>query len=106
MTAVLPILDALMGGEEALQQDQGAGRFVMWTLRTLGLDPSLGVLLGFIVVGITLKSIVLFLAQRYVGYTVARLATDLREMAHWLGLNTVRVGRRGDLSRRLRDELA
>jgi uncharacterized protein YcaQ len=33
------------------------------------------------------------------------LALALREMAGWLGLETVHVGRRGELSRRLRDEL-
>ncbi len=34
-----------------------------------------------------------------------RLAQDLREMAGWLGLDSLRVGRRGNLSERLRNEL-
>jgi len=34
-----------------------------------------------------------------------RLAQDLRAMAGWLGLDSLRVGRRGNMSARLRDEL-
>ncbi len=47
-------------------------------LGNLGISPSIGTLLIIIVAGITLKSILLLVAQRQVGYTAAQVATDLR----------------------------
>ncbi len=53
-------------------------RMVTDTLRVMGISPSIGVLLVVIVAGATVKSLLLLLAQRQVGYTAARVATDLR----------------------------
>ena len=47
-------------------------------LGDLGMSPSIGTLLIIIVAGITLKSVLLLVAQRQVGYTAAQVATDLR----------------------------
>ncbi len=47
-------------------------------LSDLGMSPSIGTLLIIIVAGITLKSVLLLVAQRQVGYTAAQVATDLR----------------------------
>ena len=47
-------------------------------LDNLGLSPSVGTLLIIIISGITLKSVLLLVAQRQVGYTAAQVATDLR----------------------------
>jgi len=48
-------------------------------LASVGLEPSIGVLLTMIAGGIALKAALLFLAMTYVGYTVAAVATGLRE---------------------------
>jgi len=47
-------------------------------LAIIGLEPTLGILLTFVVVGMFLKGAFLWLAFRQVGYTVAQVATDLR----------------------------
>lgn len=44
----------------------------------LGFQPSIGFLLLVIVSGMFLKAALILLAQKYVGYTVAQVATDLR----------------------------
>ena len=44
-------------------------------------------------------------AGQAAGAVVERLAAELRLMAGWLALDTVRVGRRGNLARQLRDAL-
>ena len=48
------------------------------TLAAVGLTPTLGVLLVVIVLAIVLKSGLVLLAKKQVGYTVADVATDLR----------------------------
>jgi ATP-binding cassette, subfamily C, bacterial len=45
---------------------------------SVGLEPTIGVLLVLIVVSMVCKAILILLAQKQVGYTVARVATDLR----------------------------
>ncbi len=44
----------------------------------LNLTPSIGLMLGIIIVVVFLKSGILILTRREVGYTVARIATGLR----------------------------
>jgi ATP-binding cassette subfamily C protein len=44
----------------------------------VGITPTIGVLLGIIVIGVTLKSVLLLVARKRVGYTAAQVATDLR----------------------------
>jgi ATP-binding cassette subfamily C protein len=46
--------------------------------KALGISPTLGILLIVIIVTVTLKSGLMLLAKKQVGYTVARVATDLR----------------------------
>ena len=48
------------------------------TLGFIGLEPTLGVLLGFLVALIALKGLVLLIAMRSVGFVVARVALELR----------------------------
>ena len=48
------------------------------TLNDLGIHPSIGTLLVIIVLGVTLKNLLLLVAQKQVGYTAAQVATDLR----------------------------
>jgi ATP-binding cassette subfamily C protein len=47
-------------------------------LNFLGLEPNIATLLMLIVIGIVLKSGLVLVANRQVGYTVAQVATDLR----------------------------
>ena len=47
-------------------------------LGVVGLTPTVGVLLLIVVIGMTLKSVLVLVANRQVGYTVAHVATDLR----------------------------
>ncbi len=43
-----------------------------------GLEPTIGILLAAITVAVVCKSLLMLLAKKQVGYTVARVATDLR----------------------------
>jgi ATP-binding cassette subfamily C protein len=83
LSALLPLISTVTGGQV------GAGKggspsgsslesAVTDSLTALGLTPSIGVLLVLIVFAIVLKSLLVLLAKKRVGYTVARVATDLR----------------------------
>ena len=56
----------------------GVGGVVTRLLEFVGLTPTVGVMLLIIVVGMSLKSVLVLVANRQVGYTVAHVATDLR----------------------------
>ncbi|MDJ0787425.1 MAG: ABC transporter ATP-binding protein [Myxococcota bacterium] len=79
LSTALPVLEivadptAAEGGEESAL---AAG--VRSVLGSVGLEPTVGVLLTLIMTGISLKAALVLLANRQVGYTVARIATDLR----------------------------
>ncbi|NIR28100.1 MAG: ABC transporter ATP-binding protein [Gammaproteobacteria bacterium] len=81
LTTLLPLLSTVVdvgtGGSGALDPS-GSGRVVVEALGAMGLEPTVGILLTVIVLGMTLKSALLFLANRQIGYTVAHVATDLR----------------------------
>jgi ATP-binding cassette subfamily C protein len=53
-------------------------RVVMKGFNSVGISPTLGILLFVIVATVTLKSGLMLLAKKQIGYTVARVATDLR----------------------------
>ena len=60
-------------------------RIVVNGFNYLGITPTLGLLLIIIVVTVTLNSGLMLLAKKQVGYTVARIATNLRlELLHAL----------------------
>jgi len=87
LSAMLPLFVTMVGnglGTESVPAE-GASTNDAWLvhavtkgLSLLGLDPTIGVLLGAIVVAVVIKSIFMLLANRQVGYTVAHVATDLR----------------------------
>ena len=56
----------------------GFERSVLDAVSGLGLDPTLGVLLGLVVAAVVVKSALALLARREVGYAVAQVTTDLR----------------------------
>jgi ATP-binding cassette subfamily C protein len=83
LSALLPLVSFAMGSQtEAVAGTSvgpsGVERVVTETLTSIGLTPTLGVLLIVIVVAIVLKSGLVLLAKKQVGYTVAHVATDLR----------------------------
>ena len=74
LTALLPLLSVAMG--ESV--DEGVGTFVLDALNAVNIEPTIGAMLILIVGGITIKAILVLLANSQVGYTVARVATDFR----------------------------
>ncbi len=84
LSALLPLMniairsDSSHAGDGAADSQNEFERIVTETLHQMGITPSIGVLLVVIVAGATVKSLLLLLAQRQVGYTAARVATDLR----------------------------
>ncbi len=76
ITLFMPLLQRLMGGAETAAMPLGG-----WWERGLaaaGLSPTLPILLVVIVVGLALKGALFWAAMNEVGYTVSRVATDLR----------------------------
>lgn len=76
VVSLLPLLELVTGGSS--QDASSLSQAVGGTLGTVGLQPTLGVLLSLIVVAMTAKAVFLWLAMRQVGYTVAQVTTDLR----------------------------
>lgn len=85
LTTLLPLLSLGAGGDTPGSTKPGIGTVVVGLLNSAGLTPTVGVLLIIIVIGMTLKSVLMLVASRQVGYTVAHVATDLRlEFIHSL----------------------
>ena len=87
ITALLPLMGIITSGglEEGhvftagdSADDAGLEQVVTQALAIVGMNPTIGVLLGLIVAGIVLKSGFMLIANRRVGYTVAHVATDMR----------------------------
>ncbi len=77
LSSILPLL-GLITDRASGAADNQISRTVETVLRTVGLEPTLGVLLATIVGAMFLKAALVLLAQRQIGYTVAHVATDLR----------------------------
>lgn len=85
-TALLPLLNLITkpsGVEEDTRlaaSDEGSAveEFVINALSAIGLPATLEVLLVVIVVGVTINSLLLLIANRHVGYSTAHIATELR----------------------------
>jgi ATP-binding cassette subfamily C protein len=73
--AILPVLQFATGG--APEQDGLSGAIAV-ALGFIGLQPTLGVLLGVLVALIATKALVLLIAMQSVGFVVARVALELR----------------------------
>ena len=79
LSALLPLLSVAIGSQTAAaKHTSGLEHTVREILSALGLNPTIGVLLLIIVFSITLKSGLVLMAKKRVGYTVAQVATDLR----------------------------
>lgn len=77
LTALLPLLSIAVG-DSGETGDSGIGKFMEKTLHDIGIEPTLDTILIIIVGGMFFKGLVLLLANRQVGYTVAHVATALR----------------------------
>jgi len=85
LSALLPLLNVAIkndasvnNGGQDVQPPNQYEQLVLDTLTNLGISPTIGTLLFIIVLGVTLKSLLLLVARRQVGYTAAQVATDLR----------------------------
>ena len=87
ITALLPLLNMIIGPQSGSGAAAATGNSEIVTsveqmirsiLGTIGLTPTVAVLLIFFVACIILKCMLMLLANRQVGYTVAHVATDLR----------------------------
>jgi len=76
LSTLLPLLSVATGGSGSAAS--GYERRVLEALAGLGLEPRLGPLLAVVVGALWVKGVLVLLAKRQVGYTVARIATDLR----------------------------
>lgn len=74
LTTLLPMVSVALGESS----HSGLAEDVVDTLRALGIEPSVGALLVVIVVGMTLSNVLILIANRQSGYTVAQVSTDLR----------------------------
>jgi ATP-binding cassette subfamily C protein len=80
MSVLLPLLsiavESVPGAEQAQQSE--FAQMINGLLQQVGITPTVGSLLVVGVVGIIIKSALLLVADRQVGYTKARVTTDLR----------------------------
>jgi ATP-binding cassette, subfamily C, bacterial len=76
IASILPVLSIAIGDDSADQT--GLGRMMTASLGFLGIPNSLPVLLLLIVGGLTVKAGAVLLAMQQIGFTAARITTDLR----------------------------
>lgn len=75
VATLIPLLELAPAGAEP---SSDIGRAIAHALNTVGLAPTLPVLLGVIVLAMSAKAVFIWLAMTQVGYTVARVTRDLR----------------------------
>jgi ATP-binding cassette subfamily C protein len=78
LSMLLPVLSIAAGKQSVGGAGSAIERLVRDGFSALSISPTVGVLLLVLILAITLKSMMLLLAKKQVGYTVARVATDLR----------------------------
>ena len=76
IAGLLPLLE--IGLTSPGTEPSGMSRAVSGLLETVGLKPTLGILLLIVVGAMAMKGLLRWLAMRQVGYVVARVAMDLR----------------------------
>jgi ATP-binding cassette subfamily C protein len=84
LSALLPLLNIAIRGNSGASPDNtpvelnGYEQRVNDLLHDIGISPSIQVMLAIIVIGGTLKGLLLLVANKQVGYTAAQVTTDLR----------------------------
>jgi ATP-binding cassette subfamily C protein len=83
LSSLLPLigLAAKSAGRDpagALPSDGGFERAVTNAVAAVGIEPTTGALLGIIVGGVLVKTLLVLIANKQVGYAVAHMSTDLR----------------------------
>src|SRR3990172_9785107 len=78
LSALLPLLTVAVGGGSSEIATGGLGKAVTGALGLVGVGATPGALVVLIVVTAAVKSALMLLANRHVGYAGARPATDLR----------------------------
>jgi ATP-binding cassette subfamily C protein len=82
MTALLPLLQTALNSPSKTSAGtitgSGTGNLVSTALAFIGIPTTIGSLLVVILCGAIVSSLLVLLADRQVGYTVAHVATDLR----------------------------
>ena len=83
LSTLLPLLSLATEADAGLPPASGhkqsqLEQVIRTVIAAVDLHPTIGMLLALIVVSMTLKATLVLLAQKQVGYTVARVATDLR----------------------------
>jgi len=81
LSALLPLLNIAVRGDGASAAPaelNGYERRVNDILGAIGITPTVEVMLAIIVIGGTLKGLLLLVANKQVGYTAAQVTTDLR----------------------------
>ncbi|MBW2435743.1 MAG: ABC transporter ATP-binding protein, partial [Deltaproteobacteria bacterium] len=87
LSMLLPLIGITVGTQSGERQlsaaengaaDSTLGRLVADAFSALDISPTMGLLLAVIITAVILKSAMMLLAKKQVGYTVARVATDLR----------------------------
>lgn len=78
LSALLPLLTIAIQPEAAIEDQSELTRTVLALLDRFNISPSVGSLLIVVLVGILIKSILVLVANKQVGYTKARVTTDLR----------------------------
>jgi len=87
LSMLLPLVGIAVSRQFGTEQSHAADsstaesaleKMVVNVFSALGISPTVGVLLVVIIATIILKSGLMLLAKKHIGYTVARVATDLR----------------------------
>ena len=80
LSLMLPLISFAVDKEAGLEPENQSEftQTVTQVLQSVGITPSIGNLLIVVVLGVLLKSMLLLVANKQVGYTKARMATDLR----------------------------
>jgi ATP-binding cassette subfamily C protein len=88
ISALLPLLKIATGGSVVSGTDaaatgthhghSGIESIIINALASVGLEATLGVLLVVVVIGVTIRSILLLVSERHVGYSAAYIGADMR----------------------------
>ena len=76
LASLLPVMSIAMGGDNAGKS--ASASIITDAFSTIGISPSLPVLLAFSIGGIVLKNLLNLAAMTYVGYSVAHVSTSMR----------------------------